>query len=527
MRYISILIFSILLHLYCYTQNTNIDVQHYKYQLTVSDSTNNISVTAGIRFTFLQTVSSVEFDLHKIDSSKKGMLVTAVTSEGKPVSFVQQSEKLQLHFNTSPSIGTEKVVEIIYHGTPANGLIISKNKYGYRTIFGDNWPNRAHHWLVSNDYPSDKATVEFIVTAPQHYQVISNGLQVEETNINSTQKLTHYFEAIAIPTKVMVIGLADFAVQYSGNINCTPVYSWVYPQDREKGLYDYAIAKDILQYFNDNIGPYSYEKLANVQSTTMFGGMENAGAIFYGETTITGNRSNEALLAHEIAHQWFGNSVTEKSFEHLWLSEGFATCFTNLYLESKYGLDSLNKRLQQERAEAIAFSKKTNAPVINPTQNYMSLLNAFSYQKGGWVLHMLRRKLGDEIFWKSIRTYYKTYQNSNASTEDLKNIFEEVSGQQLDTFFHQWLYDKNHPVLNIHWKYDAGKKNIQVTIIQTQPNVFTFPLDIQVVNEINITKHNFNITQKETVLTIPINTAPAKIIADPDTNLFFEYTIVQ
>src|SRR6266700_2106852 len=179
----------------------------------------------------------------------------------------------------------------------------------------------------------------------------------------------------------MVIGAAGFAVQYSGTINGTPVYSWVYPENKEKGFYDYAQAVDILPFYIKHVGPYAYEKLANVQSKTIFGGMENAGAIFYSENTVTGTRVSESLLAHEIAHQWFGDMATETDWSHLWLSEGFATYMTILYFEKKY-----------------------EKPVVDSSvTNYMELLNANSYQKGGWILHMLRMEAGDSAFWKGIR----------------------------------------------------------------------------------------------------------------------------
>ncbi len=133
---------------------------------------------------------------------------------------------------------------------------------------------------------------------------------------------------------------------YSGN-------SWVYPENKKEGFYDYAVAKDILTYHINYIGPYPYKKLANVQSKTSFGGMENAGAIFYAENQLTVYRQEEELLSHEIVHQWFGDMATEKSFAHLWLSEGFATYLTHMYIESKYGTDSLNKEMRIDRDELL------------------------------------------------------------------------------------------------------------------------------------------------------------------------------
>ena len=131
----------------------------------------------------------------------------------------------------------------------------------------------------------------------------------------------------------MVFGAADFAVQLAGEHEGIPVSSWIFKEQKEKGFYDYAMALPVLEFFTKNVAPYPYEKLANVQSKTRYGGMENASCIFYYEASVKGDRSSEALIAHEIAHQWFGNSASEANWHHVWLSEGFATYWTHLYFE--------------------------------------------------------------------------------------------------------------------------------------------------------------------------------------------------
>ena len=341
------------------------------------------------------------------------MLVSVITEGSRTVTFLQDSDAVSI--NSPAKAGSVHSYIIDYAGVPADGLIISTNKYGHRTFFGDNWPNRAHNWLPCADYPGDKATVDFIVTAPDHYQVVSNGLKAEESPLPNHLKLTHWHETAPLPTKVMVIGVADFAIDHPGDPDHIPVYTYVFPEDKTAGFKNYAFADDILPFYIKKIGPYAYEKLANVQSKTIFGGMENAGAIFYFENSVT-SAGIEELMAHEIAHQWFGDAASEKSFSNLWLSEGFATYMTNVYLENKYGTDTLRKRLIADRTNVFKFEEKRNSPVVDTTVkgNYMQLLNANSYQKGGWVLHMLRRKLGENMFWKGIRAYYKKYDGGNA-----------------------------------------------------------------------------------------------------------------
>lgn len=498
-----------------------IDVLHYTFNLQLSDENNLIKGQAAVTIKFLQTIPSFDLDIVKKKNDGKGMMVKSVKENGNAVSFLQEVENI--HVYTSAHAGDTVVFTITYEGIPADGLIIDQNKYGHRTFFGDNWPNRAHNWLPCVDNPADKASVDFIVTAPEHYQVIANGLQVEENNLPGHLKQTHWRETVDLPAKVMVIGAADFAVNYAGDVDCVPVYSWVYPENKETGFYDYALAKDILPWFIKNVGPYAYRKLANVQSKTQFGGMENASAIFYFENSVQGDRKVEALLTHEIAHQWFGNSATEAAWPHIWLSEGFATYMTHLYLENKYGTDTLQKRLQDDRQKVIEFSKKKFTPIVDTTitDNFFQLLNANSYQKGGWVLHMLRRKLGDEIFWQGIKNYYAQYAGKNASTNDFRKVMETTSGQDLQSFFQQWLFTAGHPILKTTLVYDKKKKNLAITIEQMQSTPFAFPLEILIESANGKEIKTIDIKDKTTTLVV-LATAPFKVTLDPAVNLLFE-----
>ena len=500
-----------------------LDVQHYHFEIQLNDSDNNIKGQATITVKFTKSVQKVFFDLVQKQTDGKGMMVTSVKKNDQPISFKQDAQ--QVIIEDAATAATKNIYTIYYEGIPADGLIIGTNKYGHRTFFADNWPNRGRNWLPCNDHPSDKASVEFIVTAPEHYQVVSNGIQVEETNLPGHLKRTAYREEVPLPTKEMAIGVADFAVNTAGLVDCIPVYSWVYPEDRDKGFAGYAAAVTILPWFIKHIGNYPYQKLANVQSKTVFGGAENAGTIFYYENSII-SVGLEGLMVHEIAHQWFGNSASEKDWSHLWLSEGFVTYMTNVYHEEKYGLDSLNNRLKKDRNKIIAFAEQRFTPLSDPSaaDDLMQLLNANSYEKGSWVLHMLRRKIGDSFFWKGIRNYYSTYAGSNANSDDAKKIFEKISHQNLNTFFNQWVYTAGQPVLDIKWNYNKNKKLINLTILQQQENIFNFPL------ELSIDKKVFKIVpvnSKITTVSLDYAKQPAEIILDPKINLLFTGSIQQ
>ncbi len=506
-----------------------IDVLHYEFGITLSDQNDVIVGDARIRFKMLQAVSRVSFDLLKINAQEKGMKVLSVMQGEQSLNFQQDSTHVIINLTDKPAIGDEKEIQIKYSGIPADGLIIANNKYKHRGFFADHWPDRAHNWLPCVDHPADKATVDFIITAPEHYQVVANGIQTEETSLGNGMKLTRYAETAPLPPKVMVIGVADFAVQLSGMVDCTPVYAWVYPEDRNNGFYDYGQATEILPFYIKNVGPYGYKKLANVQSKTRFGGLENAGAIFYYENSVTGTRKSESLLAHEIAHQWFGDMATETDWPHLWLSEGFATYMTILYMENSYGKDTATKMLIADRKATIAFSKKVKRPVVDKSvTDYMQLLNANSYQKGGWVLHMLRNQLGDSTFWRGIRTYYAKYAGANASSEDLQKVLEEVSGKDLSVFFRQWLYTPGQPDIELSWVYEEARKLTTVTITQKQETEFVFPLEIKVTSsnaDDGVLTKSVQVSKKVSTFTIPVQGAPKTIELDPAVKLLFEGTV--
>jgi aminopeptidase N len=509
-----------------------IDVQHYRFYIALSDATDSVKGTTAVLLNFVQPASSFSLDLVQAKDNKKGMSVTQLTGDHVK-SWRQENDKILVALDTQLMPGEMHTYQITYSGIPADGLIISKNKWGDRTFFADNWPNRAHHWIPCNDRPDDKASFEFIVDAPPGYAIISNGgmTPVEEggpiqpPNRRPLRHSAHWVAHVPLSTKVMVIGVAKFAIKYfSDSPPDIPVSAWVYPQDSTKGFYDYGITPSILKFFSDYIGPYPYEKLANVQSKTIFGGMENASAIFYAEESVTGNRKWEDVFAHEIVHQWFGDMASEKSFAHLWLSEGFATYLTNMYVEKKYGSDSMHHRLFDDRLTVINFKEAGSRPVVDTTTDLMSLLNANSYQKGGWVLHMLRQELGNEKFQQVIRAYYEAYKGRNADTRDFVAVVNRVGGRDLTWFFDQWLYLPGMPSLEFVEK--IKKDSVRITIRQTQSNLYKIPIEVGLLSgddQMNVFR--INLSKAETIVVLPTGGKKVEILYDPDVNLLFRLHI--
>lgn len=513
---------SLLLGMYFNTcgQRRSVDVQHYRISLTVLDNTDKITGSTDVTVRFLSNAAVFRLDLIGPEKADTGMTVLKVTevpaktSAVKNIPFRQNNTGVELSVNAGK--GETRTYRIEYSGIPRDGLIISTNKFGNRTFFTDNWPDRAHYWLPCIDHPSDKATLDFDVLTPVKYTVVANGVKKQETTLNGGMKRTRYAEKARIPTKVIAIGIAGFAVDHSADVKGIPVYSYVFPENKDQGFKDYGRAGEILGFFIQHIGPYPYEKLANIQSKTIYGGMENAGAIFYAEESV-GSKHIEELLAHEIAHQWFGDAVTEAEWDHVWLSEGFATYMTHLYMEHKYGTDTLKAGLKADRKKVIAFEKKRNKPVVDTATNgdYTQLLNANSYQKGGWVLHMLRRQLGDSAFWRGIRTYVATFGGRNANTADFRRVMEKAGGQDLEDFFQQWLYTPGMPELSIRPGSEAGTFIIK----QQQDQLFTFPLEYAIDDDPQIHK----VYIKDRITTIRNLRANHTIHFDPQINLLFRY----
>ncbi|MCJ7466126.1 MAG: M1 family peptidase, partial [Maribacter sp.] len=278
-----------------YPKNPNIDALNYTFRIHLSDTSDEILCEETIDIRYLAAgVTSLRLDLTKASKiiGNKGMVVSTVVSEGKTLAYTHENDALIIQLPMPATLQQRSSYTVTYKGVPATGLKIANNKYGDRTFFSDNWPDKGRNWLATIDHPYDKATCEFIVTAPAHYQVISNGLKIEETDLANGDRRTYWKQSVPIATWLYVLGVARFAVQYVDQFDGKPIETWVYPQDRDAGFYDFALpTKSVLEFYSDRIGPFSYEKLANIQSNSVSGGMEAASAILYSENSVVGDRN--------------------------------------------------------------------------------------------------------------------------------------------------------------------------------------------------------------------------------------------
>jgi aminopeptidase N len=518
-----------------YPRNYAIDMIHYAFNLTFSDQSDEMKGIASITLQCKQKdVKQIRLDLiNQSDKWKgKGMSVQSVLLNDKALKFTHKNDELLIQLDASPAINESITIVVTYSGIPAGGMKIQPTKFGDRSFMCENWPNNARHWLPTVDHPYDKATSEFIVTAPAHYKVVSNGLLLEESLIDKENKRTHWKQSVPVSCWLFVLGIADFAVQYVDEFNGKSIQTWVYPKDRDKGFLDFkSPTKQVLQFYSDYVGPYAYEKLANIETQSVGGGMETSSAIFYDEKLVTGEQSVRLrnVVIHEIAHQWFGNAITESTWDDAWLSEGFATFFTLLFIENAYGYEEFLAGVKNAKKTVYDLTKKdsTFTIVANRSAETGLVTSGLTYQKGAWTLHMLRERIGHDNFRKGIQAYYKKYFNANTTTANFIAEMETASGQDLNTFFNQYLYRADNLQLKGSWNFDAANNKVVLKLQQTQSSKipFDFPIEIAIyrtgIVATEIVKLNMNTLTAE--FSIPSTSKPELLIVDPRTVLLHEF----
>jgi aminopeptidase N len=515
-----------------YPINKNIDIKHYSFELVLSDLTDEIYGKAKITVQFKnQGTQSFRLDLinKSMEKQGKGMLIDSIKIGDLPINFTHQNDELMISLPTPSVANSDIIFTIKYHGVPFDGLKIGPTKNGDRSFFSENWSNKARHWLPTLDHPSDKATSEFIVKAPAHYKVVSNGLLLEESDLGNNNKLTHWKQSVPVSCWLFVLGVADFAVKYVDKFDGKSIETWVYAKDREAGFYDFdEPTKKVLEFYSTYVGPFAFEKLANIQSVNSGGGMETSSAIFYSDKLITGKREVRLrnVVIHEIAHQWFGNAVTEATWDDAWLSEGITTYFTMLFIENEYGNAEYEKEIVKAKETVFKMSKKLpDFSIVSPrSAEKEEVVSSLTYQKGAWILHMLRDLVGDNDFKKGIRAYYSKYFNLNASTDEFRMEMEKASGKDLKLFFKQWLYQPINPAINGLWNYDAKSKKITIQLTQNGDFLFNLPVEIGYYKKGDAVPKilKMNLSKKQQTQTFRIGEEPDKLEIDPRNVLLSE-----
>jgi aminopeptidase N len=509
---------------------------HYDVELNFDDQMSAFT-SARTRITvevLAQTLNTIDLDFGELP-------IDSVLVSDKPAQFERTSETLNVQLAQAAKRGDTLAVTVNYHGHPKDGLIFATDRDGKPSATGDNWPNRVHYWIPSLDHPSAKATVSFTISAPQRYQVTANGKFITLTG-NAVTSHWKYEEARAIPPYCMIVAINQGAI-INTPYEAVPLMYNVPQKDRDYAPQGFSAAAPSLSFFSQTIAPYPYEKLALIIGATRFGGMENSSAIVF-PSTLFEPRPNqktsarfsipthlEEVVAHEIAHQWFGDSVTESTWADLWLSEGFATYFAGLLVQKEDGEDAFRTYMRDAAQRYFNFEKQAAIPIHDTeTKNLMALLNPNNYEKGAWVLHMLRSRLGDEAFFKGLRDYYNAHKEANATTEDLRDGLEKSSGKDLKEFFTRWVYGSGHPRYELSWgsMERASVTSVTVRLNQLQAgDAFLDPVPVEFTVSGKKVRRTIVPTGKSTETTIQLPANPSAVTIDPDDALLKEVVSIK
>jgi aminopeptidase N len=496
--------------------------EHYILNITLNDQLSAItSASVRVNVLIVKPTNLIDFDFGDLTT-------TAVTLNSKPLSFEHKNGKLNITLPATAFAGTRLTLTIDYHGTPKAGLILMNDKDGKPSAVGDNWPDQVHHWIPTLDHPSAKATITFNITAPAREEVVANGRFAHVETTANGQRIWTYSQGAPIPPYCMIIAVGQFARVESSVSSPTALSYYVPLSERQLAEKGFSPTIPSVTYFSQTVAPYPYEKLAMIVGATRFGGMENSSAIVFTSNLLSRSgadgvsktygipSANVGLIAHEIAHQWFGDSVTESTWADLWLSEGFATYFGGLFLQRYEGENVFQDYMKGAARSVFEYERMKRTPIHDrDTENLLELLNANNYQKGAWVLHMLRSNLGDEVFFRGIRDYYNAHKHSVASTEDLRAALEKASGKDLKAFFTRWIYDTGHPQYELTWQW-LSRKDLRLVLKQLQPgNAFLDEVPITITTSSGKRDIVLKPSSKQLLDTIPLREAPTNIELDP------------
>ena len=452
------------------------DIQHIKAELVLDAKKHEIHGTVTHTLKPLHPyLTSLTLDCGpKLKVSK----VTA-GPHAAACKFTTQGEKLSITFDKP--YGTDDVIDlaITYSGSPRSGLRFVEsdpaNPEKPPAIWTQGEAEDNHHWLPCYDYPNDRVTTEMIITVARPLSVVSNGALVSTKENSDGTRTFHWKMDQPLSTYLITLTASEF-VSFHDRVGSLPVEYYVTKNvDEATARRFMGKTPAMIRFFNEKTGQsFPYCKYAQVCLPEFTGGMENASATSMTDEALLDpiealERDEDGLVAHELAHQWFGDLMTCKDWSHIWLNEGFASYFDPLFTEHDKGVDDFRLRMDGELKSYLSNDRMYRRPIVETKYNSpMDMFDRMTYAKGGCVLHMLRGLLGDEAWWKGIRTYVAKHKFQVVETDDFRKAMEEGSGKDLKWFFDQWLYKAGHPELKVRWHYEDADKTVRVKIEQTQ-----------------------------------------------------------
>lgn len=510
------------------------DVQHYIIRTSFDQKNRRVFGDTTVSLKPLKD----GFAILELDAANLNFEWVKLAPEGKDLPYRTQDSKVIVTLDKPYSKGDLISVRFKYTAKPEKGVyfVEAQTENGKVVRDAQIWtqgePEEAHHWFPSYDFPDDKATTEQFLTVQKNQTAISNGELLSVVENNDGTKTFHY--RMPVPHSVYLV---SFVIGNYIKVNDTykniPLGYYVYPGRENIVPSAFGKTKDMLRIFEELTGvDYPFNKYdQTVVANFNFGGMENITATTLDERTVFladfpfGKNIVEDLVAHEIAHSWFGNLVTCRNWAELWLNESFATFLEAAYREKMYGRKDYMRKIREDVDQYFSYEARTRKKhglfnhLARPDD---SIFNPVAYQKGSVVLHTLRETIGDEAFWKALNLYLTRHQWGNVETHDLQRAFEEASKKDLDWFFRQWVFGTDYPKLEITKKFDARAGTLFLTVKQTQPpnnltpEAFTLPLELEIKTAKGIRKEKITINKRLQTFALKIGSKPLQISFDKD-----------
>ncbi len=499
------------------TRDRNIDVHHIK--INVSIDIESESVYGHV----VHTLSPLETSLKTFSLDAEDMNIRRVRLNDKDIIFDHLDDKLQITLDNAIGWDDTIKVRVDYTAYPLVGTFFISPDKTYPDKPLQAWTQGEeddnHHWVPIYDYPNDRSTFEMILTVDQSLKAVSNGELVSIIKNNDGTHTWHWRENFPMVSYLISFVVGEY-VKIEDSYNKIPVNYWVYEENKGEAMRSFELTTDMMKYFEEFTGiDYPYEKYDQIiLDDFMFGGMENITLTHNTDRTMhdqfsTPDISSVGLVAHELAHQWYGNMLTTRNWANIWLNEGFATFLSRKYREYKFGYDEGEYIRYGEMLSYYGADRRWNRPTVHDLYYYpMDLFDGHVYAKGSLIINMIHDLLGSDAFSRGIRHYTQINQFKNVETQDLKKSIEETTGQNLDWFFKQWLYEPGYPEYDVKWSYNQRNRTLQLNVKQKQDlnktGLFQMPVDIRIDEKI----HTMWIDKKDVVLELPVESKPRMVI---------------
>ncbi|UCE39879.1 MAG: M1 family metallopeptidase [Candidatus Aminicenantes bacterium] len=517
-----------------FERSRDYDAKHYRVELTFDLDEKIFWGTNTITLTPLKN----EYYTCVLDAEE--LIVDAVKNPaGAQLEFEQTERHIIVHFPDAYNFGEDVLFTVEYHAKdPQRGLYFDdKTDEHPQMVTTVSWPEYAHHWLPCYDYPHDKVTHEFIITVKDTLKVLGNGrlVRIIEDKLNGTNTY-HWSQDLPHSTYLFLLAIGPFAV-IEDSLGPLPVNYWVYEEGVEDAKWIFEKTPYMIEFF-DNIYGYKYPwaKYDQVISPRFGGGAENTSATLLGQGVIHDRKAEkdyswERTIAHEIAHQWWGDLITLRSWEHTWLNESFGTYSDYLYTRYDKGKDEGAYELLRKKNSYLreAHTRYMRPIVFDRYERAQQNFDSHTYPKGAVVLHMLRFILGDEPFFRTLKHFLHKHEFEAVATHDFMKAVKEATGENMDWFFEQYIFSPGHPVFDVSYVWNEGAGNVRMMVRQVQDTskgipIYKVPVIIGIHTDEGKALEKVWIEKQEEVFTFPVEEKPLMMRFDEGNYLLKEWT---